>query len=641
MRLNRFSLYIFAMLLFFFSSSQAIDRETLRWMRSEPKITKIEIAGNKAISEGDIKSQMYSREFGFFKALGKDRRIYLQRETLRRDTLEIKFLYLKNGYLDIEIKEEFILNQIDSSATVLVQLSEGKLYRFGQKKLNGSYDSKFGHNLNKMMKTLKEGKPFNIFLVRGMIFDMKTYLANEGYPYAVIDFAIDKSSDSEFDDILITVESDSLVHFGEVRIIGNDNFPSYTARREITIKQNNIYRRKDILNSQRRLLESGYYTTVRFEQDDTTESRLAPDFVLSVRERKPHYITFTTGAGQSEDKDLVWGLSARYGKRNFVGSRRYDILSDYSFTLGNGSKLIEHRYRVRFTEPWFLGIRMPLILTSELQPKIKDPNRNFDRQSWSLSAATTRRFGLKARTTAGFEYEFVKISGVPETEIDLLKAEEGNSARRKIYFTFRRDSRDDLFVPRRGVFTNFSVEYVGGFLGGDDNFSKTQFSWSTYQMIKPDWISATRIKVGWARAFEKTQVVPIDEALFLGGANSVRGFSTESLGQIGTSGDVEGATYTILFNQELRWKTLQVFNYLPILRKLFSSLPLWQSLFFDMGNGFRHLDNIKASAFAYSYGTGIQIMSPAGPIRFDYAQRIPTSTIPFDSRWHFTILYAF
>ena len=642
MHLNQFSLYIFAMLLFFFSSSQAIDRETLRWMRSEPKITKIEIAGNKAISEGDIKSQMYSREFGFFKALGKDRRIYLQRETLRRDTLEIKFLYLKNGYLDIEIKEEFILNQIDSSATVLVQLSEGKLYRFGQKELKGSYDSKFGQNLNKMMKTLKAGKPFNIFLVRGMIFDMKTYLANEGYPYAVIDFTIDKSNDSEFDDILITVESDSLVHFGEVRIVGNDNFPSYTARREITIKQNNIYRRKDILNSQRRLLESGYYTTVRFEQDDTTESRLAPDFVLSVRERKPHYITFTTGAGQSEDKDLVWGLSARYGKRNFVGSRRYDILSDYSFTLGNGSKLIEHRYRVRFTEPWFLGIRMPLILTSELQPKIKDPNRNFDRQSWSLSAATTRRFGLKARTTAGFEYEFVEISGVPETEIELLKAEEGNSARRKIYFTFRRDSRDDLFVPRRGAFTIFSVEYVGGFLGGDDNFSKTQFSWSTYQMIKPDWISATRIKVGWARAFEKTQVVPIDEALFLGGANSVRGFSTESLGPIdAASGEVEGATYTILFNQEFRWKTLQVFNYLPILRKIFSSLPLWQSVFFDMGNGFRNLEDIKASAFAYSYGTGIQIMSPAGPIRFDYAQRIPTSTIPFDSRWHFTILYAF
>jgi len=641
MSLSRFCFYIAVIILFFVSSSFPIDRETLRWMRSEPKITMIEIEGNKALSDGDIKSQMYSRVYGFFKALGKDRRIYLQRETLRRDTLEIKFLYLKNGYLDIKIEEEFRLNEIDSSATVFVQIKEGKLYRFGQKGLDGSYDRKFHHNLQKMTHTLKEGKPFNIFLVRGIIFDMKTYLANEGYPYAVIDFTIDKLGDNEFDDILITVESDSLVHFGEVRITGNDNFPSYTARREITIKQNNIYRRKDILDSQRRLLESGYYTTVRFEQDDATESRLAPDFVLSVRERKPHYITVTTGAGQSKDKDLVWGLSGRYGKRNFVGSRRYDLLSDYSFTLGTDAQLIEHRYRIRFTEPWFMGIRMPLILTSELQPNIKDPNRNFDRQSWSLSAATTRRFGLVVRSTAGIEYEFVKISGVPDNEIDLLKAEEGNSARRKIYFTFRRDSRDDLFVPRRGAFINFSVEYVGGFLGGDDNFSKTQFSWSTYQRIKPDWVSATRIKVGWARAFKKTQVVPIDEALFLGGANSVRGFSTESLGPIGISGEVEGATYTILFNQEFRWKTLQVFNYLPILQKLFSSLPLWQSLFFDMGNGFRDLENIKASAFAYSYGSGIQIMSPAGPIRFDYAQRIPTSTIPFDSRWHFTILYAF
>jgi len=641
MQLVRFGLYIFAVSLSLYSSAYSIDRETLRWIRSEPKITRIKIEGNQKFSDADIKNQMYSKEYGFLKALGKDRRIHVQRETLTRDTLEIKYLYLKNGYLDIKVTEEFQLNEFDSSAIVFVQIKEGKQYRFGQKEITGNYDQQFHLNFVKMARDLREGKPFNIFRVRGVVFDMKTYLANEGFPYAVVDFAIDNQNVNEFDDIVFRIESDSLVYFGEVRIVGNDNYPGYTAKREVTIKEGAKYRRQDILQSQRRLLESGYYTTVRFEQDDTTESRLNADFVLSVRERKPHYITVTTGAGQSEDKDLVWGLSGRYGKRNFFGSRRYDLLSDYSFTLGEGAQLIEHRYRVRFTEPWFLGIRMPLILTGELQPQIKDPNRNFDRESWSLSAATTRRFGLKIRTAAGVEYEFVKISGVPDNGIDLLKSEEGNSARRKLYFTFRRDSRDDLFVPRRGVFIVFGVNYVGGFLGGDDNFAKTQVSWSTYQRIKPDWISATRFKVGWAKALDEPQSVPIDEALSLGGANSIRGFSEESIGPLGVGGAVEGATYTFVFNQEFRWKTLQLFNYVPLLRRLFSSLPIWQSVFFDMGNGYRHLEDVKLSAFAYGYGTGVQIMSPAGPIRIDYAQRIPTKTIEFDSRWHFTILYAF
>ncbi|HEX2896650.1 MAG TPA: BamA/TamA family outer membrane protein, partial [candidate division Zixibacteria bacterium] len=79
----------------------------------------------------------------------------------------------------------------------------------------------------------------------------------------------------------------------------------------------------------------------------------------------------------------------------------------------------------------------------------------------------------------------------------------------------------------------------------------------------------------------------------------------------------------------------------PLLRDLFKSIPLWQSVFFDMGNGFRDLKDVKMGALAYGYGTGFQFISPAGPIRIDYARRIPTESIGFDSRWHFTILYAF
>jgi outer membrane protein assembly factor BamA len=75
--------------------------------------------------------------------------------------------------------------------------------------------------------------------------------------------------------------------------------------------------------------------------------------------------------------------------------------------------------------------------------------------------------------------------------------------------------------------------------------------------------------------------------------------------------------------------------------KFFETLPLWQSLFFDMGNGFDRFEDIRLDDYAFSYGTGIQIVSPAGPIRVDYARRIPTSRYSFDYRWHFTILYAF
>lgn len=629
------------LILFLFSSVRALDREHLRWVRSKPPIKKIVIEGNTVFSDSDIRKQMYSKTYGFWSNLRKDRRIFVQRETLSRDTLEIKYIYLKEGYLNVSVSEEFVINEVDSSAIVQVTISEGRQYFIGEKKFVGTFEDRFGWPFEKIAKRLKTGKPFNIFEVRGVAFDVKTLLANEGFPYAEITHSIDPNGPTEFDDIEFYVKSDSLVHFGEVRITGNNNFPDYTAKRELKIKKGNIYKRDDILDSQRRLLESGYFTTVQFAQENGDENRLVPDFVLRLRERKPRFTTITTGAGQSENRDLVWDFSARYGKRNFLGSRRYELLADYSLTLGGRTALIEHRYRVRFTEPWFLGVRMPLILTGEYQPKLQDPNRNFDRESWALSAETNRRFGLKIRTTLGLEFEFVNISGVPPDEIELLKRDEGNSARRKMYSAFIRDSRDDLFVPRRGVLVDINSQFFGGFLGGDENFAKLHASWSTYQKLKTDFISATRFRFGWSKAFGETDAVPIDEALFLGGANTIRGFREESLGPIGPEGVVEGASYTFVFNQELRWKTVQIFSYFPLLRELFKSIPLWQSVFFDVGNGFRDLDEIKPEALAYSYGTGIQLISPAGPIRIDYARRIQTTRIPFDTRWHFTILYAF
>jgi len=642
MLLARVTIISFVLLCILYSFSHAQEREYLRWVRSKPKITKINIDGNKAFSDGAVRKQMYSKTHGFWAALRRDRRIFVQRETLSRDTLEIKYLYLKSGYLEVKVAEEFLLDEKDSSATVQVTIEEGRQFKFGQKKLTGQYPGKFSYNFDRIADRLKFGKTFDVFQVRAAIFDMKTLMANDGFPYGNIEYRIDEPGPTELDDIEFIVVSDSIVHFGELTISGNNNFPKYTAARELKIKKGNTYRRNDIIESQTRLLESGYFTTVRFSQDDNSNNRYNPDFILNLRERKPHFTTFSTGAGQSIEKDLVWNLSGRFGKRNFIGSRRYEILADYSFTLGNDARLVEHRYRVRYVEPWFLGIRMPLILTGEYQPriKIKFPDKQFDRESWATSAETNRRFGTKVRTTLGIEYEFVKISGVSEDSLSILKKDEGNSARRKIYGTLRSDSRDDLFIPRRGILVDLNPEYFGGFLGGDADFVKIQASWSTYQSLKTDLIWATRLRVGWAKAFDNTESVPVDEALFLGGANTIRGFSEKSLGPI-VNGETIGATYTFVFNQEFRWKTFQVLSYIPVFRELFKSLPLWQSVFLDAGQGFGDLDDVKASAMAYSYGTGIQLISPAGPIRIDYAQRIPTSRISFDSRWHFTILYAF
>ncbi|HWR83639.1 MAG TPA: BamA/TamA family outer membrane protein [Candidatus Deferrimicrobium sp.] len=622
------------------TAASGADRTTLRWVRSKPPIDSIAITGNRSFETSVIKKRMYSRERSFWRAIKGDRRTRVQRETYGRDTLEIKYLYLSNGYLGIHVNEQFEVLGSDSAALVRVAIDEGRQFRCGPSNVTGAFDRRFASNLQKIAARSRLGDPVNLFDLHDAVFGMKTVLANEGYPYARVTFALDTSDLGIETPVTYAIDTDSLVTFGDIRIEGMERYPEKVARRELKIKTGHLYKRSDILDSQRRLVESGYFSTHHIGLADTAGDRLRPDFVLTVRERKPVFVTVKTGVGQSEVRDLTWDLSTGLGKRNFLGSRQYELLAQLSFGVGHDTRLLGHNYRIRFTEPWFVGVRMPLTLVGRYDPGVKDPVQNYRIEKWSVSASTTKSFGGEIKSSLGLEYQSVNIFGIPEQEVELKKEQERISVRRKVYFTFRRDSRDDLFIPHRGSVSDVSLQYYGGLLGGDDHFVKFEANWSSHQIVWPGWIWASRLRFGRAKEFGSSDAVPVNDRFYVGGANTVRGFIENSLGPVRTDG-TKGADLTLVFNQEFRWRTLQVFRIIPILNDLLERFPLWQSIFFDMGNGFTHAGEISFGNLAYSYGTGVQLVSPAGPIRLDYARRIETDKIDFADRWHFTILYAF
>ncbi len=623
------------------SGASGPDREMLKWISRRPPIKKIVIEGNTHFTDGQIKGRMYSKERNLWRAIKGDRRSKVQRENFGRDTLEVQYLYLTAGFLNVKVHHQYQMIGKDSSAQITLTIIEGPQLFYGERKVTGDYPGQYAFQINKIAQSLKEGAPINPFEIRKAEFDMKTHLANGGHPYATVQSQIDTTRAQARTPVTFVVYGDSLVHFGNVNITGTSNFPEYTARRELKIAPGAVYRRQDLIDSQRRLFESGYFSTLQLRQSPNPTNRLAPDFELRVRERKPHYFSFNTGAGQSEVRDLQWDVAGAFGKRNLFGSRQTELSAKYSFSVGRDSRLIKHEYQLSYTEPWLLGVRMPLSLSAKWQPPLKHEVQDFKVSSWSLAAENVKWFGTRMRTTLGFEYQSVEISGVaPELE-EILRLQEKIAVRRRLYGEIRRDSRDNIFVPLRGALITMSADYYGGFLGGDDNFYKLQASWAKYTAVWPGWISANRIKIGWAKPFGKSAIVPLDEALYLGGANSVRGFKENSLGPKDPNGEPLGARYQLIFNQEFRWKTLPVLEALPMIGGLFEELPLWQSIFLDVGNGFNSLDDLHFKDFAYSYGTGVQILSPAGPIRLDYARVIPTERFGFTDRWHFTILYAF
>jgi len=218
-------------------------------------------------------------------------------------------------------------------------------------------------------------------------------------------------------------------------------------------------------------------------------------------------------------------------------------------------------------------------------------------------------------------YENVNIYGIAEKNLPEFRYEEGISVRRKLDVTLVHDTRRDKFVPRSGSFTTYFAQYVGGILGGDDNFYKFEFSWARYQHAVGQAIYATRFKAGWVKEFGNSHEVPSTDRFYLGGANSIRGFKENTIGPRSESGVNVGANVYGIFNQELRT---------PLFWKF------WGTVFTDMGNGWGSFSQIDIESILFSYGAGIQFLSPAGPIRLDYAHHLENGIYEEGDRWHFT-----
>ncbi|MBN2226744.1 MAG: BamA/TamA family outer membrane protein [candidate division Zixibacteria bacterium] len=634
--MTRIAGYIVILLGIFIMSGSAFaqvdDPLYERWIRKKPRIDSIliEVNDGSYYAKGKIRSSLFSRTSDLWRSIKSDRRIRIQRETLMRDTSEVKYLYLSAGFLGVSVRETFEAMPPDSSALVRVRIEEGRQFVYGRVEINGSFDSKFAHAFHKIGDRFKSNEPVDPFALKQATYDIKSILANDGYPYATAEYAIDTTVIDNHADVAFFIDADSLVHFGKVNILGAGRFHESLARREITFKPGDVYQRKDIIESQKRLLQTGNYLTLQLysaaRDSANGADRLNPDFILSLREKKPHYVSIKTGAAQDSIKDLTWTLSGSWGKRNILRSRRLELSAEVSSVIFTEWRIFNHSYTARFVEPWFLGLRMPLTLTASVSPEIQDRVESYRIGSWRLAASTTRELGNKINILMGFEYKSVKISGLSDEDQILLKQDEELSNRRKLYLTVQRDSRDNILMPTDGSLSRMNVEYVGGFLSGDNSYTYSEASWSRYRKVWPGWIQATRIKGGYVKEFGSSETVPVDARFYIGGANSVRGFKENLLGPLLEEEKPEGANSIIIVNHEYRY---------PIFGKF------WGSIFGDMGNGFRNRDEIAWNHLAISYGLGFQFISPAGPIRVDYARRARTAGYTSGYRFHFTILYAF
>jgi len=376
-----------------------------------------------------------------------------------------------------------------------------------------------------------------------------------------------------------------------VRIVGNTRTKEYVIRRYIRTKPGETYNGRKLSSDVTRLMNLGYFETVRHEADVGQEAGKVEVIVTVVEKR----LTGNAGFG------LMY--ASVQGVVGFV-----DLVKT---NLGGTGQVASLRGEFGGRTSYELGYQHPWVMTPETRLNLGLYNRLIVREAFVTPEEGDRRSILyDERRTGGnmtlsrpvsdhttvflrLRSDDVSISGLTEEEEPFL-AGAAFQARdvRSMTLAVATDTRDSNYNPRRGGFTQLSAE-VAGVFGGVD-FNKYTTDTRRYFPMGSKNVLAIRLLAGLV-----TGEAPYLEQFLIGGNESLRGYTTDRF---------VGSRMAIM-NVEYRF---------PITGNLLGVA------FVDVGDAWGgaiaadpYFEGDEAFTAHLGYGGGIRVKTPIGPLRLD------------------------
>ncbi|NIQ03251.1 MAG: BamA/TamA family outer membrane protein, partial [Nitrospinaceae bacterium] len=212
---------------------------------------------------------------------------------------------------------------------------------------------------------------------------------------------------------------------------------------------------------------------------------------------------------------------------------------------------------------------------------------------------------------AGLNYRFaqIEISGVLNPT-PLLRNETRTTSR--IGATFIRDTRDNFINPTMGWRHVVRFEFAGSILGGAD-FFKTGYEITYYKTLIGKLVGAVHGAINHGQGYNNEEL-PAFERYFMGGPNSLRGYTLRQVGPLTAQGNPLGGEQSLLFNAELQYPITKGF-------RVFA--------FYDRGNVYGDGPNLTTTDRRFNLdkmrdavGGGIRFFSPFGPISLAYGVKL-------------------
>ena len=574
------------------------------------KIEKIRFSGNKAFPDDDLLDQMETQETSWFSFLD-DSGVY-QKDILKLDLFRVEGFYHDNGYLRVKVLEPRIdINKKAREVHITIPVEEGPQFRVKSLKLN-SDDAVSADEIQKSIKT-KVGEVYNVSELREDILTITDLYSKKGYAYADAN-PVSKLNDADRTvELSIEVDKGKKVYVGNIEILGNIKTRDNVIRREFRLKEGELFDSSKLKRSKQRINNLNFFEDVKID----THRGLDPDLIdilTTVTERPTG--NFTVGAGFSSVENLIFTTSI--SQNNLFGNGQ-------NLSLNAQLSSIRADFSLSFTEP--------RLLDSEILLGIDAFNRDQDFLSFdSQSTGGGFRLGknVSEYDSVNFRYRFetVELSGLAAAdETEFFK--NGTRVTSRVAPTYVHDSRDNFLNPSTGWRHVIGFEFAG--LGGA-KFTKSVYEVTYYHPLIGKLVGAAHGRINYGDGYGGEEL-PGFERYFMGGPNSLRGFTIQDVGPKDSDGDPVGGEQSLLINLELQYPFTKSFR---------------GFLFYDRGNVYGSGTDTSTTAKSFdlaemrsSIGAGIRFLSPFGPLGFAYGIKLDKQSGEEAAQFHFSAGSAF
>ena len=578
---------------------------------------------------------------------------------LVEDENAILQLYADYGYLEAQVRHR-VSYMDDDEVRVTYEIIEGPLYRVRSVTVATAGDTPLRFAEEELLQevSMRPGLAYEQARVRSDLIALQRFYGERGHPSAArvrADsarrdqfFSIRAPFSREQGPVVIYDREEALVdlryeiHEGlpkrirDVVIRGNRRTEDRVVRREIQSEPGDLAVQDDAVRSFRRLTGLGYFKDrnrvpyVNWYWLDVGEE----DLVDQVWELKDEASNNRLRFGGSYSSDNGPALLIELQKQNFDlndlpsswGATLPEIWNGEAFTGAGQSLALSLQpgtrystYSLAFSEPDLLREHINRLGLNVFARRSVRLLSTYIEERESLGFRLARRFGRFFTVYGGPEWGLVGIEDVdPNAPQDLID-QGGRSRPRSFALGVRWNTVEDPFAPVDGSDFGLQFTRTGGFMGGDWDYVKGEFTGETFLPLWEDsrgrfWVFAVRGRARQAWVGGGMDSLPYTERFYLGGHTSVRGFQFRGIGEDG-NGFPEGGDVSWDGSVELRFPLLSTRQ-----RGLLDEFEMIRGgLFLDLGTYGSDWDMLESTRAAVGFGIRMRFPAmPTAPLSLDF-----------------------